>query len=266
MAHSLVALEKRPWMFFIELFRYLFYGTGMLLAPVLQLAIFVSTLLLDQHGLPQKGQKKDEDVLPDIEIMTVSTLEFWVTKYIYLIPVQLAYDSGKSVHFDKSTGVYSFLNVLLRPKSKGTVRLSSADPNAPLRIDPRYLSNPADLVPLRASLRLTLRIAEGMRKRGYALDNMEVPQGEDDMALDKFIRRRNRTAYHYSSTCRMAAKEDADGGGGVVDPQLKVFGVEGLRVADSSVFPWVLGAHLQAPAVCVAERCAEMVREERLME
>jgi choline dehydrogenase-like flavoprotein len=104
-----------------------------------------------------------------------------------------------------------------------------------------------------------------MRERGYALDNMEVPQGEDDMALDKFIRRRNRTAYHYSSTCRMAAKEDADGGGGVVDPQLKVFGVEGLRVADSSVFPWVLGAHLQAPAVCVAERCAEMVMEERLV-
>jgi len=64
-------------MFFIELFRYLFYGTGMLLAPVLQLAIFASTLLLDQQGLPQKGQKKDEDVLPDIEIMTVSTLFFF---------------------------------------------------------------------------------------------------------------------------------------------------------------------------------------------
>jgi choline dehydrogenase-like flavoprotein len=91
---------------------------------------------------------------------------------------------------------------------------------------------------------------------------MEVPHGEDDIALDKFIRRRNRTAYHYSSTCRMAAKEDASGGGGVVDPQLKVFGVEGLRVADASVFPWVLGAHLQAPVVCVAERCAEMVVNE----
>jgi len=64
-------------MFFIELFRYLFYGTGMLLAPVLQLAIFASTLLLDQQGLPQKGQKNDEDVLPDVEIMTVSTLFFF---------------------------------------------------------------------------------------------------------------------------------------------------------------------------------------------
>lgn len=244
MAHSLVALEKRPWIFFIELFRYLFYGTGMLLAPVLQLAIFASTLLLDHQGLPQKG---NADVLPDIEIMP------------------MAYDSGNSTNFDKSTGVYSFLNVLLRPKSKGTVRLSSGDPNAPLRIDPRYLSNPADWAPLRASLRLTLRIADGMRKHGYALDNMQVPQGEDDEALDNFIRRRNRTAYHYSSTCRMAPKEDASGGGGVVDPQLKVFGVEGLRVADSSVFPWVLGAHLQAPTVCVAERCAEMVVEERSM-
>ena len=91
MAHSLVVLEKRPWIFFIELFRYLFYGTGMLLAPVLQFAIFASTLLLDQQGLPQKAQKNNEDVLPDIEIMTVSTLflanEFWVIELIYSIVV-----------------------------------------------------------------------------------------------------------------------------------------------------------------------------------
>lgn len=62
---------------------------------------------------------------------------------------------------------------------------------------------------------------------------MEALQGEGNMALDKFIRRRNRTAYHYS--CRMAAKEDASGGEGVVGPLWKAFGVEGLRAPDSSV-------------------------------
>jgi choline dehydrogenase len=81
---------------------------------------------------------------------------------------------------------------------------------------------------------------------------MEVLQREDGMALDKFIRRWNGTAYYYS--CRIAAKEDVSGGGGVVDPQLKVFRVEGLRAADLSVFSWVLGMNLQAPAVYVAER------------
>jgi choline dehydrogenase-like flavoprotein len=60
----------------------------------------------------------------------------------------------------------------------------------------------------------------------------------------------------------MALTEDAADGGGVVDEELKVFGVLGLRVADSSVFPWVLRTHLQAPTVCVAEKCAEMVLDE----
>jgi len=82
------------------------------------------------------------------------------------------------------------------------------------------------------------------------------------MALDKFIRKRNRTTYRYSSTCRMALKEDASSGGsGVVDEELKSR-VLGLRVADSSVFPWVLRTHLQALVVCVAEKYAKMVLHE----
>lgn len=176
----------------------------------------------------------------------------------------MAYDSSDLTDYDKSRGSFSFLNVLLHPKSKGTVRLSSKDSQAPLHIDPRYLSDPADFAPLRASIRLTLRIVDKMREQGYALDAYDVPKGDDDAALDKFIRYRNRTTYHYSSTCRMAPAEDVPNGGGVVNAELKVFGVCGLRVADSSIFPWVLGAHLQAPTVCVAERCAEIMLQEKL--
>ena len=87
--------------------------------------------------------------------------------------------------FDKSEGVFSLLNLLLSPKSSGTVRLSSADPQAPLHIDPRYLSDPADLIPLRASLRLSQCIVTNMRLHGYAIRDWEGPQeGDDDMALD----------------------------------------------------------------------------------
>lgn len=75
MGDSLLAIEKRPWVFLIELFRYLLFGTGMLLAPVLQLAIFASSLLLDARGMPIVNEKSAErDTLPDLEILPVSLL------------------------------------------------------------------------------------------------------------------------------------------------------------------------------------------------
>lgn len=73
MRDSLLALEKRPWIFFVELIRYLIFGTGMLLAPVLQLAIFSSSRFLDATGAPSKTNLAKKDSLPDIEIMPVST-------------------------------------------------------------------------------------------------------------------------------------------------------------------------------------------------
>ena len=72
MGDSLVALERRPWLFLIELFRYLLFGTGMLLAPVVQLAIFASSLLLDARGMPIKNMAAERDTLPDLEILPVS--------------------------------------------------------------------------------------------------------------------------------------------------------------------------------------------------
>jgi choline dehydrogenase len=74
MSHSLLVLEKRPWVFLIELFKYLLFGTGMLLAPVLQLAIFTSSKFLDGRGEPSKTDKARRDELPDLEIMPVSTV------------------------------------------------------------------------------------------------------------------------------------------------------------------------------------------------
>ncbi|KAF9448446.1 GMC oxidoreductase [Macrolepiota fuliginosa MF-IS2] len=242
MSQSLVSLQKRPWVFLIELIYWLIWGTGMLLAPVLQLAIFASSPLLDIQGNPIPEKMAESKDIPDIEIMP------------------MAYDSS-DLPFDKSRGVFSFLSVLLHPKSKGNLHLTSSKPDAPLKIDPKYLSNHEDLIPLRASVKLSLRIAEQMRARGYPIEDWktEMPKDDEDESLDKFIRQRNRSTYHYTSTCRMGPREDIPDGGAVVDEQLKVFGVNGLRVADSSVFPSVLGAHLQAPTVMVAEKCAEMI-------
>ena len=140
------------------------------------------------------------------------------------------------------------------------MRLSSADPRAPLLIDPAYLSDAADFAPLRAAVRLSLRLGDAMRARGYALADAARPASEADADVDAWIRRANRTTYHYESTCRMGARADAGwDGGAVVDARLRVYGVARLRVADSSVFPWVPRTHTQAPTVAVAEKCADMI-------
>ena len=76
MSDSLLSLEKRPWVFFFELIRYLIWGTGLLLVPVLQLAIFTHTKLLDSRGLPSKSEKAFDETLPDIEIMPVRIAVF----------------------------------------------------------------------------------------------------------------------------------------------------------------------------------------------
>ncbi|KAH9848220.1 alcohol oxidase [Lenzites betulinus] len=243
---SLYSLERYPWRFFYELVRYLIWGTGLLLVPVLQLAIFTHSTLLDARGLPTKTEKAFDKTLPDIEIMP------------------MAYDStdaGSEAVIPKTSGSYSFLNVLLAPRSRGTVRLAAADPRAPLVVDPAYFSDAADFVPLRGAVRLSLRLRDGMRKRGYKMTDATVPRSETDEDVDEWIRRCNRTTYHYTSTCRMGRLEDAGEweGGAVVDAQLRVYGVKGLRVADSSVFPWVPRTHTQAPTVAVAEKCADMI-------
>ncbi|KAI0776858.1 hypothetical protein BD413DRAFT_523221 [Trametes elegans] len=245
---SLISLEKWPWRFFIELGRYLIWGTGLLLVPVLQLAIFANSKLLDERGLPTKTDKASEEKLPDIEVMP------------------MAYDSTDPLYsgprIPANSGTFSFLNVLLAPQSRGTVRLSAADARAPLAIDPAFLSNPADLLPLRAAVRLSLRLRDAMRARGYAMRDATVPEGETDAEVDDWIRTANRTTYHYSSTCRMGRRDDgAWEGGAVVDARLRVYGVGRLRVADSSVFPWVPRTHTQAPAAAVGERCAELILE-----
>ena len=239
---SLVRLEK-PWVFIWAFLSYIFFGVGFLVQPPLQLAIFACSKLFDKNGLPSAELAEKTEPLPDIEIMP------------------MPYPTGKvsdNAEWDHKRGIYSFLCVLLRPKSKGSVRLASADPHAPMEIDPRWVSAPEDLAALRTVCRLAMRLADGMRSRGLPMKPFQVPENEDDATLDKWIRNHNRTAYHYSSTCRMAPEDDPQGGG-VVDDRLIVYGCSNLRVADSSIFPWVPACHTQAPAVVVAEKAATLI-------
>ena len=144
----------------------------------------------------------------------------------------------------------------LRPESRGTVRLRSADPMAPIRFDGGYLSAQADVDTLVRGLKLARRI---LRAPALAkLVSAELaPSAEDeisDAALADYVRQRAKTVYHPAGTCRMGSDPMA-----VVDPQLRVHGMQGLRVCDASVMPRIVSGNTNAPTIMIAERCADFL-------
>lgn len=159
---------------------------------------------------------------------------------------------------DPTEGKFSTMAVLLRPKSTGAVLIRSSNPSDPLDINLNMLSDPADWAVLRKAVRIAITLVKEMRALGYPITDCLVPADDSDAAVDEHIRTQTRTTYHYSSTCRMAPEDDEKPG--VVDDELRVYGVKGLRVADSSIFPQILATHLQAPTVMVAEKCAQLIQ------
>jgi choline dehydrogenase len=147
--------------------------------------------------------------------------------------------------------------VLLRPKSAGTVTLRSADPSVPPAIDPRYLTDPRgeDTATLLHGLRLARRVLT--REPLASFVESELLPGADarsDDDLRAHIRQLSQTLYHPAGTCRMGPDPLA-----VVDPELRVRGIDRLRVADASVIPVLPSGHTNWPTVMIAERAADFV-------
>ncbi|MEO1657404.1 MAG: choline dehydrogenase [Pseudomonadota bacterium] len=153
---------------------------------------------------------------------------------------------------------FTFHVCLLYPKSKGTIRLGSTDPSAPPKIDPRYLTAEEDWEPMRRGLRLARRLAEtpAFEKHGPTPRELADVELTDDV-LDEFIREKAETIYHPVGTCKMGADDDPMA---VLTPDLKVRGVEGLRVIDASVMPTLVGANTNAPTIMIAERAADLIQ------
>lgn len=146
---------------------------------------------------------------------------------------------------------FSLLPTLLKPRSRGRVRLHSADPLEPPVIDPAYLSESSDWNVLKEGVRAARQILEQAPFARY----VGAPVGGEVLEPADHIRNWAQTLYHPVGTCRMGADEDA-----VVDTQLRVRGVEGLRVADASVMPTIPRAHTNATTLVLAERAAELIR------
>jgi choline dehydrogenase-like flavoprotein len=146
--------------------------------------------------------------------------------------------------------------VHLYPRSRGRVSLANADPRAPPAVDPNLLGEPEDLPPMLRGLELSRRIiAATAFKRYRAVEVQPGPAVEGDTGLAAYVRRVAYTVHHPVGSCRMGSDPDS-----VVDGELRVRGVEGLRVVDASVFPRIVGGNTNAAVVMVAERAADMIR------
>lgn len=143
---------------------------------------------------------------------------------------------------------------VLRPESRGTVRLQSLDPRVAPLIDPQFLSDPRDLAAMMKATRLMYRILAQPPIAAYGGRDRNAIDLDDDAALERLIRARADTIYHPVGTARMGSDGDA-----VCDPQLRVRGVAGLYVADASVMPRLIGGNTNAASVMIGERCADFV-------
>ena len=144
---------------------------------------------------------------------------------------------------------------VLRPESRGTVRLASPDARAAPLIDPAFLSDERDLATLRRGVRELHRIFSAPALAAYGGRFRHPVDLADDAALDSLIRSSADTVYHPVGTCRMGPDADA-----VVDPRLRYRGLDGLYVADASIMPRLISGNTNAPSIMIGERCAEFVR------
>ncbi len=172
----------------------------------------------------------------------------------YHFVLGLVDDHARKRH--RGTG-YSLHTCILRPKSRGTVSLGSADPAAPPRIDPQFLSHDDDMATMLKGVKLARRIMDSPAFKALPREELYTHGIYDDEGLKTAIRQRGDTIYHPVGTCRMGAADDT---GAVVDPSLKVRGLDGLYVVDASVMPTLVGGNTNAPTIMIAEKASDILR------
>ena len=146
------------------------------------------------------------------------------------------------------------MSTLIYPRSRGTVRLASADPKAAPLIDFAYLREPEDRQTLVEGCQMIREIMANPIFGGHVKKELHPGNQYSNADLDTEIRDRATTVYHGVGSCRMGTDETA-----VVGPDLKVRGVDGLRVADASIMPSIIGGNTNAPSIMIGEKCADLI-------
>ena len=183
-------------------------------------------------------KSRPEETAPDMQV------HFVITKLIDHAR-QMAFGHGYTCHLCP-----------MRPASRGTVRLASADPGAPPVIDPNFFGDPKDMELMIRGFRELRRILQ--QPALAAFGGREVPAlaaAQTEAQIEHFIRQNSDTEYHPVGSCRMGP-----GPLDVVDSELRVHGLQGLRVVDASVMPRIISGNTNAPTIMVAEKAADMIK------
>jgi choline dehydrogenase-like flavoprotein len=167
----------------------------------------------------------------------------------------LADDHGRKRH--RGTGFTCHV-CLLRPKSRGEVTIGSADPFAPPVIDPNFFGDPDDLETMVAGFKTTRRLMETPALRALQKKEMFTEGVHSDDDIRNLLRARVDTVYHPVGSAKMGVNDPM----AVVDPKLKVYGLEGLRVVDASIMPTLIGGNTNAPTIMIGEKAADMIKAE----
>jgi choline dehydrogenase-like flavoprotein len=162
-------------------------------------------------------------------------------------------DHGRGTVFGNG---YSCHVCVLQPKSRGSLLLASADPLAAPRIDPAFLADPDDLQRLVRGFKLMRALLQQPALTGFGgQESAASAAARSDTQIEQFIRDHADTVYHPVGSCRMGA-----GPLDVVDAQLRVHGLQGLRVVDASIMPSIVSGNTNAPTIMIAEKAADMIR------
>ncbi|MDH4612455.1 choline dehydrogenase [Pseudomonas sp. BN102] len=167
--------------------------------------------------------------------------------------VSMLDDHNRKLHWGHG---FSCHVCVLRPKSVGSVSLHSADPSAPPRIDPNFLGHDDDVQTLLKGYRMAREIVEQAPMARFGLKDLYSHGLHGDEQLIEVLRQRTDSIYHPVGTCRMGHDENA-----VVDSQLRVHGIQGLRVVDASIMPTLVGGNTNAASIMIAERTAEWIAQ-----
>ena len=171
----------------------------------------------------------------------------------HFLPIAVRYDGQAAA---EGHGFQAHVGPM-RSHSRGAVSLRSADPNADPVIRFNYMSDPQDWEDFRRCIRLTREIFAQPAFAPYVRHEIQPGASlQSDEALDGFIRDHAESAYHPCGTCRMGRADDPTA---VVDPHARVIGVQGLRVADSSIFPRITNGNLNAPSIMVGEKVSDLL-------
>jgi choline dehydrogenase-like flavoprotein len=199
-------------------------------------------------ALPSAGMAflrcRPDSIAPDVQIVTAATPH---DARPYLSPFKRPYED-----------MFVSRVVLLRPESRGAVRLASADPMTKPLILPNMLTRDQDWATLRAGVRILRDLARQAPMQAFVGGEVgPAPRDDSDAEIDAYIRKIAVTFRHTLGTCKMGLLTDP---AAVVDPELRVIGIKSLRVVDASVIPDMVGGNINSPVMMIAERAADLIR------